>query len=95
MDTIDDELQIVKVAIFKIPQEPEEIVQLELSHQLSHALECYNMQVEDDDDDPQNIKIPKTKGSRKIQGPLTEDPNITAPLKMKQGNNGKMRSQST
>lgn len=52
MDIVDDVLQFVKAAIFKLPQEPKEVSQPEWTHQLSHALECYNLQAEDDDDDP-------------------------------------------
>jgi len=60
MDTMDDALQVLKATIFKIPLEPEEIVQPDWSRQLSQALECYNVQVEDDEDDPRNINIPET-----------------------------------
>jgi len=51
-DTVDDALQAVRATILKIPQEPHEIVQPVWSPQLSDAPECYNVQVEDDDDDP-------------------------------------------
>lgn len=88
VDTVDDALQAVKSAIFKIPQEPWEVVQPVWSPQLSHALECYNVQVEDDDDYPQNINIPETEGSRKVRGPSIEDLDITAPLKTKHVNIG-------
>ena len=57
---MDDALQVLKATIFKIPLEPEEIVQPDWSRQLSQALECYNVQVEDDEDDPRNINIPET-----------------------------------
>jgi len=88
MDTVDDALQIAKATIFKLPQEPEEFVQPEWTHQLSHALECYKLQAEDDDDDPSNINISETEGSHEVQGPSIEDLDITAPLKMKQANIG-------
>ena len=52
LDTVDDELQAIKAAIFKIPQEPWEVVQPTWASQLSSALECYNVQVEEEDDDP-------------------------------------------
>ena len=42
-DTIDDVLQAVKAAIFKIPQEPLEMLQLEWAVQLSSTMECYNL----------------------------------------------------
>ena len=78
-DTVDDVLQAVKAAIFKIPQEPWEIVQLEWSPQLSQALECYNVQAKDDDDDPRNINIPETEGCHEVRGPSIEDLDITVP----------------
>lgn len=66
MDTVDDVLQVVKAAIFKVPLEPEEIVQPDWSCQLSQALECYNMQIEDDEDDPRNINILETEGIHEV-----------------------------
>ena len=51
-DTVDDALQAVKAVIFKIPQEPMEECQPEWVTQLSYALECYNVNVEEDDEDP-------------------------------------------
>ena len=81
MDTVDDALQMVKATIFKIPSEPEEIVQPNWSRQLSQALECYNVQVEDDEDDLRNINILDTEGSHEVRGLAIEDPDITAPLK--------------
>lgn len=86
MDIVDDALQVVKVSIFKIPLEPKEIGQPEWSYQLSQALECYNVQVDDDEDDPRNINTPEIEGSRAVRGPMIEDPDIIVPLKMKQVN---------
>lgn len=51
-DTVDDALLAVKAPIFKIPQEPKEAFQPEWVTQLSYALECYNVNVEEDDEDP-------------------------------------------
>lgn len=82
-DTIDDAMQAVKVAIFKIPQEPQEVFQPAWEAQLTHALEFYNIQVEEDDDNPQNINIPEIEGSHEVRGPSIEDPDIIAPLKTK------------
>lgn len=55
---------------------------------MSCALECYNVNIEDDDEDPWKINIPETEGYHKVRGPLIEDPDITAPLKTKQVNIG-------
>lgn len=86
LDTVDDALQAIKVTIFKIPQEPLEVLQPAWATQLSSALECYNVQVEEDDDDPWNINIPETKGCCKVQGPSIKDPDITVLLKTRQVN---------
>ena len=49
-DTLDDVLQAVKETIFKIPQEPMKVLQPEWVTQLSYAMECYNVNIEEDDD---------------------------------------------
>ena len=51
-DIIDDALQPVKGDIFKIPQEPIELIQPKWATQLSCTLECYNVNTEEDDEDP-------------------------------------------
>lgn len=56
--------------------------------QLSYALECYNVNVEEEDEHPQSINISETKGYHNVQRPLIEDPDITAPIKKKQVNIG-------
>jgi len=78
----------VKVTIFKIPHKSWEVVQPAWETQLSHALECYNVQVEEDDDDPRNINIPEMEGCREVQGTSIEDPDITALVKTKHVNIG-------
>ena len=59
------------------------MLQPEWVTQRSCALECYNVNIEEEDEDAQKINILETKGYCEVQGPLTEDPNITTPLKMK------------
>lgn len=86
MDIVDDALKAVKAAIFRNPREPEEVAQMEWAQQLSQALQCYNVQVEDDD--PMNINILEIEGSHEVRGPAIEDPNITVRLKTKQVNIG-------
>jgi len=54
--------------------------------ELSSTLGCYNVNVEEDDEDPWNINISETKGSCEIRRPSLEDPDITVPLKTKQVN---------
>ena len=65
-----------------------EVLQLEWATQLSYMLECYNVNVEEDDEDPRNINIPEIEGCHEVRGPSIEDPDITAPLKTKQVNIG-------
>ena len=55
---------------------------------MCRALECYNVTVEAEDEDPQKIKIPETKGHCEVQGPHIENPDITASGKTKQVNIG-------
>lgn len=49
-------------------------------------MECYNVQIEDDEDDSKNINIQESKGSHEVPRPKIEDPDIMAPLKTKQVN---------
>lgn len=51
-NTVDNALQAVKATIFKIPQEPMGVLQLEWVTQLSSTLECYKVNVEEYDEDP-------------------------------------------
>lgn len=87
-ESIDEALQEVKATILRIPHDPLELIQQDWSTQLRHALECYNMTVEEEDEDPRNINIPEAKGHRKVEGLQMENHNITAPLKTKQVNIG-------
>jgi len=56
--------------------------------QLGYTLECYNVNIEEDNEDPQKVNIPKTEGYHEVQGPLIEDPDITTLVKTKQVNIG-------
>lgn len=50
-DCIEKMLQEVKASIFRIPQDPLDLIKPEWATQLSHALECYNITVEEEDND--------------------------------------------
>lgn len=65
-ERIDEALQEVKAVIFRISQDPLELVHLEWSTQLCHALECYNVTAEGEDKDPRNINILDAKGHRAV-----------------------------
>jgi len=87
-ESIDEALQEVKAAIFRIPQDPLELIQPDWSTQLRHALECYNMTAKGEDEDPRNINIPEVEGHREVEGLQIENPYITMPLKTNQINIG-------
>jgi len=71
-----------------MPQEPMEWVQLDQSTQLRNVLECYNVTIEEEDDDLRNINIPKAEGHREVEGPQIDNLDITVLLKTKQINIG-------
>ena len=85
-DGIDEALQEVKAAIFRIPQDPLDLIQPKWHTQVIHALKCYNITIEAEDEDLRKINILETEGHNEVQGLQIEDPNITAPVKTKQVN---------
>jgi len=54
--------------------------------QLSQALACYNVEVEDDEDDLQNANNLESEGSCEVRRPEIEDHDMMVPLKTKQVN---------
>ena len=88
-DYIEEALQEVKAAIFRILQDPLDLIQPKWATQLSHALECYNVTTKEEDEDLWKINIPKIEGHREVQGPHIENSNITTLLKMEQVNIGR------
>lgn len=56
--------------------------------ELSHVLECYNVTIEEKDENPRNINVPEAEGDREVEVLQIENPDITAPLKIKQVNIG-------
>ena len=82
-------LDIIKIKIFEdctisVQAQPEWAVQL------TEALECYNFQIEpeDEDEDPHSTNIPESEGTRDVGGPQLEIPAITEPIKIKKINIG-------
>lgn len=51
-------------------------------------MECYNVTMEEEDEDPRKINSPKTEGHHEVEGPQLENPNITELLKTIQVNIG-------
>jgi len=87
-ECIDEALLEIKVAIFRIPEEPIMWVQPDWSTQLCHALECYIVTIKEGEEDPGNISIPESEGQCEVVGPKTEVFDISKPLKNKQVNIG-------
>ena len=52
---------------------------------LENARECYNFTI-DGDDNPRNINISESEGSRAVVGPLLECPEVTMKLRIKKIN---------
>jgi len=48
----DEVLQEVKATIFRILQDPLDLIQPEWTTQLSHVVECYNVTTVEEDEDP-------------------------------------------
>ena len=67
-ECIDEALQEVKVAIFRILQDPLDLIQPDWTTQLHHMLDCYNVTIEEEYKDPRNINIPETEGHREVEG---------------------------
>lgn len=72
--------------IFRIPQDPLDLIQPDWTTQLCHALECYNVTNKEEYGDPGNINIPKVEGHREVEELQIENLDITAPLKTTQVN---------
>ena len=64
--------------------------QPEWAIQLEEVLECYNfaLEPEDEDEDPRNINILESEGTRDVDGPKLQIPAITEPIKIKKINIG-------
>ena len=60
-----------------------EVLQPEWVTQLSYTLECYNVNIEEDNEDPCKVNILETEGYHEVQGPLIKDPDITTSIKTK------------
>lgn len=77
-----------KATIFRIPQEQLALTPPDCAAQLTSTLECYNVTIEEEDDDLRNIDIPETDGQPEVQGPQVDNPDITALVNTKQVNIG-------
>ena len=56
-------------------------------------MECYNVTGEPDDDDPCDINIPESKGTRPMEGSGVSSDNFLNPLKIKRVNIGSSENQ--
>ena len=85
---VDDALERVRM---KIVEDPSPIcTKLDWTAQIENSRECYNFTI-DEDDDPRNINISESKGSRAVIGPTLECPEIIEKLKIKKVNIGKKK----
>ena len=87
--SINQALDVINIKIFEdctlsVSAQPEWAIQLE------EALECYNFvsEPEEEDEDPRNINIPESEGTRNVDGPKLETPAIMEPIKIKNINIG-------
>ena len=72
--SVDDALELVHI---KIANDPLPIsIETDWTVQTKNAKECYNFTI-DEDDDPRNINIPESEGSRAVVGPTLDFPEIT------------------
>ena len=82
---VDDALELARM---KIAEDPSPIcTHPDWTTQIKNARECYNFTI-DEDDDPRNINISESKGSRTVAGPTLECLEITEKLKIKKVNIG-------
>lgn len=79
---------MIKVVIFHMPEEPVAWVQPNWSKQLCHALECYNVVMEEGEKDPRKINIHEFEGECEVEEAKAEIPDISNRLKNKQVNIG-------
>jgi len=63
-----------------------EVIHPEWETQLNSVLECYNVNIKEDNEDLWKVNILETEGYREVQGPLIEYPDITTLVKTKQVN---------
>ena len=69
--------------MFRILQDPLDLIQPDWTTELHHSLECYNVIAQEEYEDLRNINIPEAEGHRKVEGPQIENRDITVPLKTK------------
>ena len=83
--SVDDALELVHI---KIADNPLPIcIQTNWTTQIENARECYNFTI-DEEDDPRNINIPKSKRSHAVVGPIIDYLEITKKLNIKKINIG-------
>lgn len=62
--------------------QPDQVAQME------NAMECYNFLADEEEEDPRNVNIQESEGSRDVQGPTLGLPEITEKVKIKKINIG-------
>ena len=84
---IDDALEVIRMKLFDncpllIFNQPDWAVQME------NAVESYNFAADEEEEDPRNVNIQESEGSRDVQGPTLGLPEITEKVKIKKINIG-------
>ena len=83
--SVDDALELLCI---RVTDDPLPIsIQTDWTTQIENVKECYNFSIEEDDD-PRNINITESEGSRAVAGPTLNFPEITEKLKIKKVNIG-------
>lgn len=78
---IDDALEMIRTKVFEDGSLPL-YNQPDWEAQLENALECYNLTI-DEEEEPHNVNIPESKGSREVQVLKLEIPEIIEKVKIK------------
>ena len=68
-ECINEALQEVTETILGIPHDPLDLIQSDWTTQLCHALECYNVTFEEEEEDPRIINIPEAEAHHEVEGP--------------------------
>ena len=82
---LDVAIRLIHMKVF----DDQEIVEYQPDWKIqeAHAVECYNLAI-DEDDDLHNVAIPESKGYCEVHGPAVEAPEVTQPLKTRTINIG-------
>ena len=87
-EKLDEALQDIYSLVFDESLPRKECATPAWDAQMQDIFNYKNLVVEDCDEDPWNITIPKSEGERAVAGPLLQKVDVTKPLKLKEVNIG-------